>query len=176
MPKYVAFLRAINVGGHTVKMDQLRSLFEELGFANVETFIASGNVIFESSSKNRQALEKKIAAKLEQGLGYRVDTFVRSTAELAEIAEYKPVGADDPACTVFVVFHGTALCAEAKRELKACKTAVDEFDSNGCEVYWMRRGKFSDSLISPARLEKVLRMPGTVRNFNTVRRILAKHS
>jgi uncharacterized protein (DUF1697 family) len=46
MPKYVAFLRAINVGGHTVKMDHLRRLFEALGFTNVETFIASSDVVF----------------------------------------------------------------------------------------------------------------------------------
>jgi uncharacterized protein (DUF1697 family) len=47
MNKHIAFLRAINVGGHTVKMDTLRQLFESLGFTNVETFLASGNVIFE---------------------------------------------------------------------------------------------------------------------------------
>jgi len=46
MTRYIAFLRAINVGGHTVKMDTLRALFESLGFLNVETFIASGNVLF----------------------------------------------------------------------------------------------------------------------------------
>jgi len=51
MPRCVAFLRAINVGGRTVKMDYLRSLFEDLGFADVETFIASGNVVFESKVK-----------------------------------------------------------------------------------------------------------------------------
>ncbi|MBA3354552.1 MAG: DUF1697 domain-containing protein [Pyrinomonadaceae bacterium] len=50
MPKYVAFLRAINVGGHIVKMDHLRQLFEALGFSNVDTFITSGNVIFDSMS------------------------------------------------------------------------------------------------------------------------------
>ena len=51
MPRYIAFLRAINVGGrHTVKMDFLRDFFESLGFSNVETFIASGNVVFDSSS------------------------------------------------------------------------------------------------------------------------------
>ena len=53
MPRYIAFLRAINVGGHnTVKMDFLRQLFESLGFSNVETFIASGNIVFETTSKN----------------------------------------------------------------------------------------------------------------------------
>jgi uncharacterized protein (DUF1697 family) len=70
MPKYVAFLRAINVGGHTVKMDYLRHLFETLGLSNVETFIASGNVIFDSPSRNTKTLEKKIERHLLEKLGY----------------------------------------------------------------------------------------------------------
>jgi uncharacterized protein (DUF1697 family) len=57
MSRYIAFLRAINVGGHTVKMDILRQQFEALGFSNVETFIASGNVIFETMAKNGRTLE-----------------------------------------------------------------------------------------------------------------------
>src|SRR5882672_8923035 len=107
MPKYVAFLRAINVGGHTVKMDHLRLLFEGLGFSNVETFIASGNVIFNSPSKSTTALEKKIEARLQETLGYEVATFIRSTAELGTIASYKPfpaveLTADD--CVIYVGF------------------------------------------------------------------------
>ena len=60
MSLYVAFLRAINIGGHTVKMDDLRQLFESLQFTGVETFIASGNVVFEAGSDNPQELEKLI--------------------------------------------------------------------------------------------------------------------
>jgi len=77
MPKYVAFLRAINVGGHTVKMDHLRGLFEALSFSNVETFIASGNVIFDTKSKDQQTLERKIEKHLRETLGYAVTTFDR---------------------------------------------------------------------------------------------------
>src|SRR5258705_10757420 len=90
MPKYVAFLRAINVGGHTVKMDHLRSLFEAMGFANVETFIASGNAIFDSKIRNMKALEGKIEKALAAKLGYEVKTFIRSVTELAEVSRYKP--------------------------------------------------------------------------------------
>ena len=93
MPKYVAFLRAINVGGHQVKMDHLRSLFEELGFTNVETFIASGNVIFDARSS--KSLETKIEKHLLKSLGYEVKTFVRSVPELAAIAKYQPFSADE---------------------------------------------------------------------------------
>ena len=73
--KYVAFLRAINVGGHTVKMDHLRNLFESMGFANVETFIASGNVIFDSKTKSTAALEMEIENQLQAALGYEVRRF-----------------------------------------------------------------------------------------------------
>ena len=90
MSKHIAFLRAINVGGHNVKMDHLRQLFESLGFSNVETFIASGNVIFDAKAGNVKALEKKIETCLQEALGYEVATFIRTTAELAEIASYKP--------------------------------------------------------------------------------------
>jgi uncharacterized protein (DUF1697 family) len=73
----VAFLRAINVGGHTVKMADLRRSFEALGFGGVATHIASGNVIFETDAGDPAALEDRIEKALQTDLGYRVDTFVR---------------------------------------------------------------------------------------------------
>ena len=71
MPRYVAFLRAVNVGGRIVKMDALRGHFAAAGFANVETFIASGNVIFDTRAKAGPALEAKIEAALEEGARLR---------------------------------------------------------------------------------------------------------
>src|SRR5205814_3611258 len=76
MPRYVAFLRAINVGGHIVKMDDLRRQFEKLGFTDVQTFIASGNVIFTSPSKDGKALERRIEERLEKAIRYEVRTCV----------------------------------------------------------------------------------------------------
>jgi len=91
MSRYIALLRAINVGrGRTVKMESLRQLFESLGFAKVATFIASGNVVFEATTKNVRLLEKKIEKRVREALGYEVAVFIRTDAELAEIAKYKP--------------------------------------------------------------------------------------
>ena len=90
MPKLIAFLRAINVGGHTVKMDELRRIFASLGFSAVETFIASGNVIFETSLEPGRALEQHIEGGLKEALGYPVATFIRTPAELAEIVHFQP--------------------------------------------------------------------------------------
>lgn len=90
MPRYLAFLRAINVGGHTVKMEVLRQLFEALDFSEVETFIASGNVVFETTKKNARSLEKTIEQQLRETLGYEVARFIRTDAEVAAIANYQP--------------------------------------------------------------------------------------
>lgn len=179
MPKYVAFLRAINVGGHTVKMDHLRRLFEAIGCTNVETFIASGNVIFDSNSRNTKLLEKKIEEHLQQTLGYAVSTFIRSTSELAAIAAYKPfadfdLSADDN--TLYIGFLADKPGDESKQKLLSVATQVDDFHVYGREVYWLYRRKFSESGFSGALLEKTLGMRTTLRNSNTVRRLAAKYS
>jgi uncharacterized protein (DUF1697 family) len=179
MPKYVAFLRAINVGGHTVKMDYLRALFEALGLANVETFIASGNVIFDSKSKNTLALEQKIEKHLQETLGYEVATFLRSTSDLLEVAQYKPFSDADliaPENRLYIGFLPDGPSEPAKQKLLACSTTVDEFHIHGRELYWLCRTAFSDSEFSGARLEKTLGLPTTLRNVNTVRKLAAKYS
>lgn len=179
MPKYVAFLRAINVGGHTVKMDHLRSLFEKLGFANVETFIASGNVIFDSPSRSTKTLEKKIEAHLESALGYAVGTFIRSTAELADIAAYQPFSAAElnaSGNTLYVGFMAAEPSGGAEKNLRALANKVDDFHLDGREVYWLCRKSFSKSEISGASLAKALGMPTTLRNSTTVKKLAAKYS
>src|SRR5262249_5968026 len=88
--RYVAFLRGINVGGHRVRMDQLRDLFKALDLSHVETFITSGNVIFEAAAGDSAVLESRIEGHLERSLGYEVDTFIRTPAELASVATFRP--------------------------------------------------------------------------------------
>jgi uncharacterized protein (DUF1697 family) len=177
MPKYFAFLRAINVGGHTVKMDYLRSVFEELGFSNVETFIASGNVIFDSSSRSSRSLEKKIETALETALGYEVITFVRSQNELSEIANYQPFAQTDVAAAhaVYVGFIADRPSEAAGQKVLSLNTKDDEFHLNGREVYWLCRTKFSDSKISGPLMAKALGMPATLRNTSTIKKLAAKY-
>lgn len=92
--RYVALLGGVNVGGHRVKMEALRALFEGLGFAGVATFIASGNVIFESDDADGAALEGLIERRLGEALGYRVPTFIRTLEELRAVAAYEPFPPD----------------------------------------------------------------------------------
>jgi uncharacterized protein (DUF1697 family) len=180
MPKYVAFLRAINVGGHVVKMDYLRALFESLGFSNIETLIASGNVIFDSKSKNTRAIEQKIEKHLQAALGYEVATFVRAVPELEAVARYQPFGdselkAED-AAVLYIGFLADPPGEPAKQKLLSFATEIDDFHVSGREVYWLCRKKFSDSGFSSALLEKTLGMKITLRNSNTVKRLASKYS
>ena len=86
MQKYVAFLRAINVGGNTViKMADLKRIFESLGLDNVQTYIQSGNVIFESED-DADSLEPWIESQLEKAAGYKMQIFVRKMREVQSIA------------------------------------------------------------------------------------------
>ncbi len=179
MPKYIAFLRAINVGGHTVKMDYLRSLFEALGFSSVETFIASGNVIFDSTSRSTKALEKKIESFLQETLGYAVATFIRSTTELAVIAYHQPFPEAESKAEgnpLYIGFLAESPDEEAKRRVLSLATDVDFFHLAGRELYWLCLKKFSDSEVSGAMLAKALGAQTTLRNSTTVKKIAAKYS
>ena len=177
MPRYTAFLRAINVGGHTVKMDVLRQQFETLGLSNVETFIASGNVVFETTAKNVRALEKKIERQLRVTLGYEVATFIRTTAELSAIAQYQPFSpsALNGAQAFNVAFLAEALDAASQKKLMALKTDIDDFHVQGREVYWLCRRKQSESTFSNAVLEKTIGQSSTIRGINTIQKMVAKY-
>jgi uncharacterized protein (DUF1697 family) len=177
MSRCIAFLRAINVGGHTVKMDHLRHLFESLGFTNVETFIASGNVVFETTSKDTKSLERKIGKKLGEALGYEVATFIRTDSEASAIAGYKPFkqSAMDSATALNVAFLAGPLDAKSIQKLMALKSDIDDFHVHGREVYWLCLKKQSESKFSNAVLEKTIGASSTLRGLNTVRKIVGKY-
>ena len=168
MTRFAAFLRAINVGGRTAKKEDLRATFERLGFANVETFIASGNVIFETGSK--AGLEKKIEAALEETLGYEVATFVRTLAEVAKVAATSPFEGEDES-RLFVGFTSGKAAAAS---LAPLVSADHDFRIDGREVYWLCRIPMSESKVTNGTIEKKLGMPVTFRNRNTIQRIVDK--
>ena len=178
MQRHVAFLRGINLGGRRLSMDRLRAAFEELGFSNVATFIASGNVIFDAAGDAGRELEARIEAHLARVLGYDVDTFLRPLDELHAIARGEGLpGADDPDWNVHVMFLRDAPGRDIATNLKRLETEGDRFVVRGREVFWQRRGKLSESTIETADLARALRgATSTMRNMNTVRRIVSRFS
>lgn len=176
MPRYVALLRGLNVGGHRVKMDHLRSLFEEMGYTDVASFIASGNIIFSSASDDVTEHRTNIESHLESSLGYEVATFLRTPEELQSVAAFEAEGHDGPDDSVYVVFTGEAVAPEVRDALAALESDMDSFEFRGREIYWLIRGKLSESPLFGGDVTKALKdVPNTTRNMTSVRKLVAKH-
>jgi len=177
MHHYIAFLRGMNLGKRRLEMAELRSHFEKLKFADVTTFIASGNVIFASKIADSRKLEKLIQDHLAKSLGYEVDTFLRTRAEVAAVAAFRPFAKADmenPAHTVFAGFLKEALSPELTRKFVACRTAVDEFRVEDQEYYWLCRIKSNESTVWSLKTMRALKLPtSSMRNLTTVRKLAA---
>ena len=177
MTRLVALLRGINVGGHTVKMKDLQRHFHALGFADVETVIASGNVVFETPLAADRHLEQMIENHLEQALGYGVATFLRTIPELAAVAGKQPftIVGDTPDEVVYAIFVRDAVTAGNRRTIEALSTDNDEVRVGKRVVYWHRHARCKDSEIFSAKLTRALGSATTSRNLNTVRAIAQRY-
>ena len=172
---WIAFLRAINTNRRYVKMDVLVRLLTELGYAQVETFIASGNMIFQAPAVGPDpagTFEQQIEAKLQEGLGFFVDTFIRTPAELTLAAERRPFGEIPEDCAMMVSFLKTEPGQQAVDALMAFRGPIDDFAVMGREVYWLRRP--GESKFAGATMERAMKMPSTMRNITTVVRMAEK--
>lgn len=178
MPRYAAFLRAVNVGGRVVKMERLRQLFEESGFTGVSTYIASGNVLFTAGRGRATTLEAKIEKALGAALGWEVSAFLRTPAELAAVAAHEPFAAEEVAVAhaVYVGFLKSPPGDAQHALVHGFRTPTDELAVNGREVWWLCRTRFSESEFSAQRLEKALGLVTTFRNATTVRAVAARLS
>lgn len=177
MPRYVAFLRAVNVGGRIVKMDELRGIFGEAGMAEVETFIASGNVIFSSTAKATATLEQTLEAHLKKALGFAVPTLIRTTAEVAAAAARTPyTDAEIAAAGTFVAaFLRRPLDAAGKKGLAGLASDVDRFVLHGREVYWLAQTKQSETKLTIVKFERAVGCDATMRAMTSLRKLAAKH-
>ena len=174
--RYIALLRAINVGGHVVKMEELRRIFESLSLDNVQTFIASGNVIFESGRAREAALEKALEERLQQTLGYPVLTFLRTPAEMIAAAGHAPFGDTiEDGASVYVAFLKAAPDRSSRQKVQALGGDLDAFDVHAREVYWLRRKYKERAGEPPPPFDRALGVPVTTRNITTVRKIAAKY-
>ena len=177
MPRCIAFLRALNVGGHTVKMNHLKLMFESLGYANVETFIASGNVIFTTKSAPGPAMATKIEKKLLHELGYDVETFIRTDAEVASLAERVVFSAAEIASShsTYVGLLRESLSADAINALATFNNETDSFRHQEKEIHFLTRIGMGASSFSNVKFEKQLGVPTTFRNINTMVRLARKY-
>ncbi len=176
MPRSIAFLRGINVGGHRVRMETLRDAFVDLGFTGVRTFIASGNVIFDGTRASPATLERRIETHLAQRLGYAVPTFLRSPAELRDVIEHEAFAPADVAAAhaVYVMFLRERVSDEVTRAVATLETPNDAFHVRGREIYWLCRSRLTESLVPASAFGRALgKPPTTMRNMTMLKKLAA---
>ncbi len=154
MPRYVAFLRAANVGGRVVKSGALKKAFESAGAADPETFLASGNVVF--SSRVSRGHEAKLAKALAASLSFEVPVFVRTLEEVAAAAAHDPFPTRDAAVfpTYLVGFLSRNLDAAGVARLAALETADDRFHVLGRDFWWLSKHHQARPAITGRQLQE----------------------
>ncbi|MCC6866152.1 MAG: DUF1697 domain-containing protein [Ignavibacteria bacterium] len=171
---YYAFLKGINLGKRTIRMTVLKDEFEKLGFGNIRTFIASGNVVFESSLK-ADSIKVKIEKALKYKFSFDVIVFIRNQREMEKIISGYPFSniKGDKDYKISVGFLSEKPGKAAIKELESFSTESEIMKVKGDTFYHLTKGKFSDSMVFKKNLpEKILKVVCTIRNLNTVNKIL----
>lgn len=172
--KYIALLRGINVGGHNkIKMNELREMFSSIGYKNVQSYINSGNIIFDARKTNCEKLVEKIEKAIEKSFELKITVAVRESAEIVRLVKENPFKnqlSDDR--TLFVAFLSNELSTEQKKLLLAKKSEFEEFAFSNSDVFCLTKKAFLDGLLGKKFIDTKLKTPTTVRNWRTVNKLL----
>ncbi|WP_353079651.1 DUF1697 domain-containing protein [Flavobacterium sp.] len=179
MIKYLALLRGINVSGHNmIKMDALKKMLENMGFQNVETYIQSGNIFFDSEEENAASVGFKIKQEISKVFGYDVPVIMVSKTDLELCFKNNPY-LKEKECDIkklYVAFISIELTAAAINDLKISNFKPDEaaIDSNRIYIkYAIGAGKTN---LDQKYIEKKLNVVATIRNWNTVTKLLEMYN
>ena len=174
MPVMIALLRGINLAGHhKVKMEDLRALCHSLKLRDVQTYVQSGNVVFRTDEKDTALLTKRMEDAIERKFGFRAGVVLRTTAELRDLIAQSPFGKRkglEPS-KLTVTFLACDLTKETCDQVLGIKPEVEEIKLGRRELYIYFPDGMGRSKLT-AVLDRTLKKAGTVRNWNTVTKLL----
>lgn len=174
MPRYVALFGSINVGGNRLKMADLRAAFEAEGFANVETVVASGNVLFDHPERPDEGLEEKLGLMMHDRFGMKSAALVRSRDALAAAIVENPFGADGEEKFVHTLFVDGSIEEEAFARLQSDHRGPERIAMGDRALHIDYVQGAGESKLVGAFIERRLGRKGTARNLRSMKRILAK--
>jgi uncharacterized protein (DUF1697 family) len=180
MAVVISMLRGVNVvGRNQIKMDALRLLYESLKFDSPRTYIQSGNVVFRTkgtiSASNSAALAKKIQDAIEREFGFGPEVIFRTPSELRKAIAATPFPASrnlEPG-KILVTFLKAEPAKEAHATLDALKHHPEELHLKGRELYIYFPNGAGKTKLPWSQVERLLKVAGTARNWNTVNKLLA---
>jgi uncharacterized protein (DUF1697 family) len=174
MPVYISMLRGVNVGGHNlIKMDALRALYASLKLEDAQSYVQSGNVIFRAKKADETSLAKAIQAAIEKQFGFRPEVILRTLSEMRAIVAANPFAErkDVESNKLVVSFLLTTVSSEARKKLADLTAIPEEIHPHGRELYiYFPEGQGKSKL--PPVLDRILKIPATARNWNSVTKLL----
>jgi len=159
---WIGLLRAVNVGGRKLSMDDLRRVVADVGGSDARTYLQSGNVVFSGS----RAVASGLSAALSAEAGFDVPVLLRSASDLAAVVSGQPLAG--PASSWHVTFLATKPTAAAVASLDPSAYGDDSFAVVRREVYLRTPGGYGRSKLSNAFFERKLGVVATTRNWRTV--------
>jgi uncharacterized protein (DUF1697 family) len=169
--RWVALLRAVNLGSRNkVPMAELRALLERAGLLDVRTYIQSGNVLFRSRGGDRESLARRLEEEVAGAFGVMTTAILRTSSELRAVAGSHPFGADTS--NTHVAFLAATPDAEGLARVAGIDSAPDRVAVAGADVYLHYPNGVQGSRLTAARLERLLGVPGTARNWRTVTKLV----
>jgi uncharacterized protein (DUF1697 family) len=171
----IAFLRGINVGGHhMIKMDELRKLLVSLKLKDPQTYLQSGNVIFETAERDEGKLAKRIENAIEHAFGFRPAVILRTAAEIQDAVARNPFAgrADIEPNKLLVVFLADEPTPDALATARLIKADPEELHIDGREAFIYYAAGMARPKLSWPAVERALKTSGTGRNWNTVTKLL----
>jgi uncharacterized protein (DUF1697 family) len=176
VPLYVAFLRAINIGGRRASSEQLAACLADRGFENVANFRASGNLIFDASRASEPTIKQRVDDALTDGLGFEVRSFLRTAAQVRAIATFEPFPPKVLAKSrgkLQVALLAKAPPRRARAEILALATDRDPLAISGRELYWLPSGPTMQTELDLRQLDR-LAGDNTRRTHNMIGEIATK--
>ncbi len=172
--KYIAFLRGVNVGGHVVKMNYLRTLFSELGLVHVRSYIQTGNIFFERMEADRVALTQQLEQRLQEALEFEVPVFLRTINEVEQTVQLNPFKDVEatPDTRHLIIFVSEPLPPDLELPVQSPKNDFELLEYTPGEVFAVLRiinGRVANPV---AFIEKTFKVRATARFFGTTIKIL----
>lgn len=177
MPVYLALFRGINVSGHNlIKMDALKKLMHDEGYSNVETYIQSGNVVFESAETNRDKIAKDLEILMYKEYGHNVIIFIYEEADIRLVVKQNPYTGPEPegqgVKKMFVVFLSGKPTEAGIDQLRKYNRGDDVFKVVDNTLYLKLATSASDSKLTNVFIENKMNIKATTRNWNTTLKML----
>ena len=175
MPTYAAMLRGINVSGHNpIKMEQLRTLCNSLGFQNAETYVQSGNIVFQTTAENPAAVSKSISGAILESFGFDVPVIVRTSKEIRRVIANNPFLKEKKIdlSKLHVTFLSETPQKGSLKKLEALAISPDQFYSAPHEIYLYCPAGYGLSKLSNKAIEKALSVNATTRNWKTTNTLM----